>query len=523
VKSAQRKSGAKKCKNQANSVDSENQAMNISQHIERAATFFPDKPAIIFEGTSLSYRVFNARIQRLANALAANGVGRGDCVALYLPNIPAFAICYLAVVRIGAIALSINSMYKSEELKYILNDSGSVLVVTTGDLLPNIPLADCPRIKRVIVCEGDPQEHPTLDEWIEKASDQRSLADMNPNDPAVLLYTSGTTGFPKGATLTHGNVVSNAWATVHHAGYTHEDRLILFLPLFHVFGQNFIMNAAFQACATLVLHRRFVPDLAIDSIRRDRVSMFFAVPTIYIGLLNMPLTAETLASIRYEFSAAATMPREIAGRWTERFGRPVYEGYGLTECSPFACYNHDFRHKFGSVGTPIENTEIRIMDTNDNELPPGQWGEICIKGPGVMKGYWNKPEETRTALRNGWLHSGDIGMMDDEGYVFIVDRVKDMINVSGFKVWPAEVEQFLYKHPAVQEVAVYGLPHPEKGEMVVAAIVPREGVSATDEEIISYCRAHMAAYKAPGRVDFVPGLPKSATGKILKRALRDKN
>ncbi|MCU0591742.1 MAG: long-chain fatty acid--CoA ligase [Desulfobacterales bacterium] len=496
--------------------------MNITQHVERAAKFFPDKPAISFEGSTLTYRDLNARIDRLANALAANGVGRGQCVALYLPNIPAFAICYLATVRIGAIALSINSMYKSEELNYILNDSGSVLIATTGELLSNIPLSACPTVKQVIVCEGDPQGHPTLDDWLEQASDRRTHADMNPNDPAVLLYTSGTTGFPKGATLSHGNVVSNAWATVHHSGFTRDDRMILFLPVFHVFGQNFIMNATFQACATLVLHRRFAPESVLESIRRDRVTMFFAVPTIYIGLLNMALPDGALASIRYEFSAASTMPREISARWTERFGRPVYEGYGLTECSPFACYNHDFRHKFGSVGTPIENTEIRILDADDNELPLGQWGEICIKGPGVMQGYWNKPDETRQALRSGWLHSGDIGMMDDEGYVFIVDRVKDMINVSGFKVWPAEVEQFLYKHPAIQEVAVYGKPHPDKGEMVVAAIVLREDARATGDEIIAYCRSHMAAYKAPARVDFVSELPKSATGKILKRTLRDK-
>jgi long-chain acyl-CoA synthetase len=470
----------------------------------------------------LTYRDLNARVDRLANALKANGLSSGNCAALYLPNIPSFAVCYLATVRIGAIALSVNSMYKSEELNYILNDSGSKMIFTTGELLPNIPLAECPSVKRVIVCEGDPQGHPTLDDWIEKASDSRTVADMSPDDPAVLLYTSGTTGFPKGATLSHGNVVSNTWATVHHGGYTRDDRMLLFLPVFHVFGQNFIMNATFQACATLVLHRRFVPDTVLDSIRRDRVTMFFAVPTIYIGLLNMPLADDALASVRYEFSAAASMPREISARWTERFGRPVFEGYGLTECSPFACYNHDFRHKFGSVGTPIENTEIRILDADDQELPPGQWGEICIKGPGVMLGYWNKPDETRLALRSGWLHSGDIGMVDDECYVFIVDRVKDMINVSGFKVWPVEVEQFLYKHPAIQEVAVYGISHPEKGERVVAAIVLREGARATAEEIIAYCRSHMAAYKAPARVDFVSELPKSATGKILKRTLRDK-
>jgi long-chain acyl-CoA synthetase len=496
--------------------------MNISQHVERAAKFFHDRTAIIFEGIPLTYGGMNTRINLVANALRANGVGRGKCVALYLPNIPEFVICYLATVRVGAIAVSVNSMYKSGELNYILNDSGCVLIFTTGDLLPNIPFSECPSLKQGVVCEGDPQGRPTLDEWVAKGSSDRAMADMSPDDPAVLLYTSGTTGFPKGATLSHGNVVSNGWATVHHAGYKKEDRMILFLPVFHVFGQNFIMNATFMACATLVLHRRFVPERVLDSIRRDRVTMFFAVPTIYIALLNAPLPDEAFASIRYEFSAASSMPKEISARWTERFGRPVYEGYGLTECSPFACYNHDFRHKFGSVGTPVENFEIKIMDGDDHELPLGKWGEICIKGPGVMKGYWNKPDETRHALRNGWLHSGDIGTMDDEGYVFIVDRVKDMINVSGFKVWPAEVEGFLYKHPAVQEVAVYGQAHPEKGEVVVAAVVLKEGAKATGEEIVAYCRNHLAAYKAPARVDFVPELPKSATGKILKRMLRDK-
>ena len=495
--------------------------MNISQNVERAAKFFPEKSAIVFEGTQISYADLNARVNRLANGLKANRVGRGVCVALYLPNIPEFAICYLAAVRVGAIAVSINSMYKSEELKYIVNDSECVLIFTTGDLLPNIPLNECPSLKQVLVCEGDHQNNPTLEAWLEKGSSQGAALDMASDDPAALLYTSGTTGFPKGATLSHGNVVSNAWSAVHHAGFTHHDRMILFLPIFHVFGQDFIMNATFMACGTLVLHRRFVPDRVIDSIHRDRVSMFFAVPTIYIALLNMPLPNDGFSSIRYEFSAAATMPREISARWTERFGRPVYEGYGLTECSPFACYNHDFRHKFGSVGTPIENFEIKILDQDDNEMPVGKWGEICIRGPGVMKGYWKKPSETQHALRNGWLHSGDIGMLDDEGYVFIVDRVKDMINVSGFKVWPAEVEEFLYKHPAIKEVAVFGTPHPDKGETVAAAIVLKDGETLTSAEIIDYCRNHLAVYKAPARVDFLPELPKSATGKILKRTLRE--
>ena len=495
--------------------------MNIAQHIERAAKFFPDRPAIVFEGAQLQYADLNRQANRLANALRANGVRRRDRVALYLPNIPQFAVCYCASLKVGAVAVSISSAFKGEEVKYIVNDSGASQLFTTADLLPNVLRAECPSLKNVVVCLGDPQGNPSLDDWLSKGASDGKAVDMSPDEPALLLYTSGTTGFPKGATLSHGNVVSNMYATVHHAGYRRDDRMAAFLPLFHVFGQNFIMNATFNACATLALYRRFVPDAVLSSIERERVTMFFAVPTIYIGLLNMDLGKYDLSSIRYEFSAAATMPQEISRRWTERFGRPVYEGYGLTECSPFACYNHDFRHKVGSVGTAIENFELKILDEHDQERPLGQWGEICIKGPGVMQGYWGKPEDTARALRSGWLHSGDIGTMDDEDYVFIVDRVKDMINVSGFKVWPAEVEQLLYRHPAVKELAVYGAPDAVKGESVRAAIVLKDGAMATSEEIIAYCRERMATYKAPESVEFVKELPKSATGKILKRVLRD--
>ena len=456
----------------------------------------------------------------MANALAAHGVRRGDRVALYLPNVPQFAVVYCGALKAGAIAVSINAAFKREEVKYILNDSGAQVLFTAGDLLPNLPRADCPALRHIVVCLGDAQDNPALDEWLAKGAGAGKALSMAPDEPALLLYTSGTTGFPKGATLTHANVVSNIWATVHHAGYRPDDRLLLFLPLFHVFGQNFIMNAAFNACATLILHRRFVPDPVLDSIQRERATMLFAVPTIYINLLNMDLSKYDLSSMRYDFSAAAAMPQEISRRWTERFGRPVYEGYGLTECSPFACYNHDFRHKFGSVGAAVENFELKILGEQDDELPLGAWGEICIKGPGVMQGYWGKPEETRQALRNGWLHSGDIGAMDDEGYVFIVDRVKDMINMSGFKVWPAEVEQVLYRHPAVKELAVYGVSHPVKGESVKAAVVLKDGLTATSEELIAFCRERIAAYKAPESVEFVNELPKSATGKILKRVLR---
>ncbi len=235
----------------------------------------------------------------------------------------------------------------------------------------------------------------------------------------------------------------------------------------------------------------------------------------------MDLSRYDLSSIRYEMSAAATMPEQVSRQWFERFGRRVFEGYGLTECSPFACYNDRVEHRFGSVGRAVEGFELAILDEDDRELPRGEWGEIAIRGPGVMKAYWNRPEDSARALRSGWLHSGDVGRMDEEGYVYIVDRVKDMINVSGFKVWPAEVEKYLYRMPQVQEVAVYGLPHAEKGEQVAVAVVAKAGERLSAEDVIAYCRENIAAYKVPARVDVVAELPKSATGKILKRVLKD--
>ena len=494
--------------------------MNIANHVERIARTAPERKAIVFEGQDISYGALDTCAGALARSLRANGVRRGDRVALYLPNIPAFMLAYLAGQKAGAIVVSINSMFKSDEVKYILIDAGVKIVFTTAELLPNVPRSLCPALQQTVICEGQVANEIVLGDWLAAGKTRLRSEDMRPDDPAALLYSSGTTGFPKGVTLTHDNIVSNVRTTAKCSGFRGEDKLAVFLPLFHVFAQDFIMNAGFEVGATLVLFRRFVPEPVLEGIQRERVTMFFAVPTIYIALLGAGVAKEKLASIRYFFSAAATMPQEISRRWTEIYGQPVYEGYGLTECAPCAAYNHVSKHKFGSVGTAIEDFEVKIFDEKDQELPPGEWGEIVIRGPGVMKGYWGKPEDTAQALRTGWLHSGDIGRMDEEGYVFIVDRVKDMINVCGFKVWPAEVEQMLYRHPAVKEIAVYGIPDPLKGESVKAAIVLKEGTSASEQEIVDYCREKFAVYKAPAQVAFVKELPKSATGKILKRVLR---
>ena len=494
--------------------------MNIANHVERVARATPGRQAIEFEGKGISYGALDACAGALARSLRANGVRRGDRVALYLPNIPAFMLAYLAGLKAGAIVVSVNSIFKSEEVKYILNDSGAKVVFTTSELLPNVPRHECPSIEKTVICEGQAAGEIVLGDWLAAGKPALKTEHMAAGDAAVLLYSSGTTGFPKGVTLTHNNVITNVRAAVSCSGHSSTDRLAIFLPLFHVFAQNYIMNAGFEAGATLVLFRRFVPEVVLEGIQRERVTMFFAVPTIYIALLGANVPKEKLASVRYYFSAAATMPQEISRRWTETYGPAVHEGYGLTECSPCAAYNHVSKHKFGSVGTAIEGFEVKIFDENDRELPRGQWGEIVMRGPGVMKEYWGKPEDTAQALRGGWLHSGDIGRMDEEDYVFIVDRVKDMINTSGFKVWPAEVEHYLYQIPQIKEVAVYGLPDDLKGESVCAAVVLKDGAQLDADEVIDWCKEKLAAYKTPARVDIVKELPKSATGKILKRMLR---
>jgi long-chain acyl-CoA synthetase len=281
------------------------------------------------------------------------------------------------------------------------------------------------------------------------------------------------------------------------------------------------MNAGVLAGSTLYLHERFVPDEVVAAVPEQRITIFYGVPTIYIYLLNDErVTRERFGSLRICFSAAATMPGEVAERWQRRLGLPIVEGYGLTECSPFAAYNHELEYRGGSVGTPIENVEIKILDEADREVPVGELGEICIKGPNVMLGYFGRPDDTAQALRGGWLHSGDIGKVDADGYVYLVDRVKDMINVAGFKVFPRVVEEVLFSLPSVREAAVVGAPDPLYGEVVKAFVVPVDEAAADAEGLIAACRARIADYKVPRLVEFVPALPKSPTGKVLKRELR---
>lgn len=496
--------------------------MNVAHHVARAARIHPRHPAIVFEGASIDYATLDAHAGRLACSLIEAGVRPGDRVALYLPNVPAFPLAYLAIQRAGGIAVSLNPTLTADEVQYIVDDSGARVVFTVGDLVANVPQDRCRSVAHVVVCEGEAEGALPLAEWIAGTSTAGPLASRKANDPAALLYTSGTTGRPKGATLTVGNIVSNVRVTVQVMGFRRDDKVATFLPLFHVFAQNVMMNAAFEAGATLLLFRRFDPRTTLRTIEEERATLMFGVAPHYVALLAMRLEDYDLSSLRYEVAGAAPLPDELVHRWQARTGRPIYQGYGLTETSPLTNVNLPHQHRLGSVGRCVPGVQVRIVDTNDREVPAGEWGEICFRGPGVMQGYWNRPDASREALRGGWLHTGDIGRLDADGYLFIVDRVKDMINVAGLKVWPAEVEQVLYRHPGVHEAAVYGAAHRVRGEQVFADVVPRADARVAPDDIVAFCREHLAPYKVPHRVNIVDALPKSATGKVLKRVLRER-
>lgn len=496
--------------------------MNIADALERNRLFFPDHEAIVYDGQVWTYRRFWEEACRLGSALRSLGVNRGDKVCVFLTNCPEFILTYYACQKIGAVCVSISSMSKADEVAYMVGDSEGVVLVTEEGLLPQVPARDrIPGVRTVVSVDGSGGDRQWA-EFLASGSPELPTVYSDRDEGAAIIYTSGTTGKPKGVVLTHGNVVSNTNATKYMCDMRPDDRAICFLPIYHSFAQNFIFNSVVQAACTLVLHKKFELDAILESLQRDRITRWYAVPAIYIMVLNDPRADQAMKTVRYSFSAASSMPGEVARRWKERFGLTVVEGYGLTETTPFSTYNHEFRHKEGSVGTAVMNVEIRIADPEGNEVPRKDLGEIWIKGPNVMKEYYRKPEATAEAVVNGWLRSGDIGYMDEEGYVFIVDRLKDMIDSAGLKVWPREVEEILYAHPNVRECAVIGVPHPVFGESVKALVALRQPGKTTAEELIAHCKAHLADYKAPRIVEFLDELPKNPTGKILKRELRDR-
>jgi long-chain acyl-CoA synthetase len=494
--------------------------MNIAQSLERSAYHHPERTALVFRDRRWTYRELDGEASRLAAGLAGLGIQPGERVGLHLPNWPEFVFAYYAATKVGAVPLSLNVTYRAEELRYIVNDGEAAAVVTADPVAAQLPPRAALPSVRHLVRVGTPGPGEVAFRSLLGEGRLRAR-DLDRTETCAILYTSATTGRPKGVMLSHENVVSNVWSTTHHLRMTPGDRGLCALPLFHCFGQNFIMNALLHAGATLVLQERFVLEEFLAAIPAQGITLLYAVPTMYILMLGAELGRYDLGSLRLCFSAAASLPREAERQWKERTGHDIHQGYGLTESSPSACYNHDTAFRPGSVGTPIENVEMRVVDpvTGDPVLD-GEPGEIVIRGPNVMKGYFRNPEATAQAVRDGWLRSGDIGYRDADGYYFIVDRVKDMINVSGFKVFPREVEEVLYLHPGVKEAAVLGMPDPVRGEAVRAVVVAREGEAVDPAALQALCRERLASYKVPERVDFIAALPKNPTGKVLKKELR---
>lgn len=499
--------------------------MNIAASVERNSKFFPDTEAISFQGRSWTYSMLDEEASRAANALAQIGVRRSDKVCLFIGNRPEFIFIYYGCQKIGAVVVAISSLSKADEIEYMVNDSEAVAIITEEKLRNNIPPQNTlPKLKKVISVDAPYGQEDSWSALLKGAEAECRALNANPGDGAVIIYTSGTTGKPKGVVLTHANVISNTTAMKYMWDMRQDDRSLCFLPIYHSFGQNGIIVASVEAGSTIVLMKKFDLEEVIDTFGKAKITRWYAVPAVYIAVLNHPDTArvdKAFKTIRYCFSAAAALPVEILRQWEERFKVKVNVSYGLTETSPASTYNHEYRRKPGSVGTPMMNIEIGIFGQDGQELDAGQTGEIWIRGPNTMKEYYRRPKETAETLVNGYVRTGDIGYLDDEGYLFLVDRLKDMINSSGLKVWPREVEEVIYTHPNVSECSVIGVPNPVYGESILAAIIEKEPGKTAEKEIIDLCKSRLADYKAPHMVKFVSELPKTPTGKILKRVLRD--
>jgi long-chain acyl-CoA synthetase len=493
--------------------------MNIADIFAKAALYFPSKKALIFGNKSFTYGELNGIIDGIADYLIRRGLSKGDRVALYMANRPEWIMFYYGIAKIGAIPVCVSAAYKREETKGAVNESRPSIIVTSEDLIAELPSSnEIPSANSTIVIERD-------EAFQSLARGERTVKPLakkitTGDDTGAILFTGGTTGVPKGAMLTHSNILYTAQNVAYHERVIPEDVGICFMPLNHVFAQCHILNSFFCSCGTLVLFPGFDMDRVIAGIIEHQATRLYAVPTIFIRFLNSAETRKQLKSLRYAFSGGASMPAEIVRQWVDAFGIPIHEAYGMTETSSCVTFNHLFRHKIGSIGMPAGIVEVRVVDNDDNELKPGEKGEIVIRGPNVMKGYFEQPEETAAAMRNGWLHSGDLGEFDDEGYLYIVDRIKDVVITGGENVFPKEVEDILHQHPAVNECGVVGLPHPEYGEAVTAFVMLKPDKNVDEQTLISFCKKRMARYKVPKAIHFAADLPKTPQGKILRRELR---
>ncbi|NGQ96780.1 long-chain fatty acid--CoA ligase [Brevibacillus sp. SYP-B805] len=499
---------------------------------------FPERSAIYFKGEQLDYRTLASFVKRFAEGLRQLGIAQGDRVAIMLPNCPQYVVAYYGILQVGGIVVQISPMAVAGELEHYLGDSGAKAIVVFAPLLPVLEnVKNARELLGTIVVELPPTEaeypeHCVKFEALLACSEMDTPAAVRDADVAVLQYTGGTTGRSKGAMLTHRNLVANAYQSHfvmkrrEHEEEVEQERILTVIPLFHVYAMTVCMNIAILTGAQMILLPRFDLNEVLATIKETRPTLFPGVPTMYVAVNSHPqAVAYGISSIRLCVSGSAPLPVEVIKEFEEKTEGVIIEGYGLSEASPVTHFNPLEKRKPGSIGTVVPLTEARIVDLQEGttELGPHEYGELVIRGPQVMSGYWNLPEETARTIRDGWLYTGDIAARDEEGYYYIVDRKKDLIIAGGYNIYPREVEEVLYEHPDVQEAVVIGVPDAYRGETVKAVIVLRQGAALTSEEVEAYCREHLAAYKVPRIIEFREALPKTAVGKILRRLLREES
>ncbi len=526
----------------------------LHTNLEETARKYPDATATILMNAKMTYGQLNERVDRFAAALQQLGVKKGDRVAIYTANCPQFIISYYGALKAGAIVVTFNPLYAAREVEHQLKDSGAETMVVMSGFYPilkqvraNTPLKHAivtnikeyfpPLIKLLFTLakekkgghrqdiSGDANTY-WFQDLLDKAPAKPKPVEVKPSDTACFLYTGGTTGVPKGAELTHSNLMANCVACRHWMHDIQETKEVVLtaLPLYHSYGMTTCMNLAVYSAAAMLLipNPRDYADI-MKNINKHHPTLFPGVPTQYVAFNNFPgIEKYDVSSIRACMSGASGLPVQVQKRFQELTGARLVEGYGLSEASPVTHANPVYGdNRIGTIGLPWPDTEAKIVDleTGEKELGVGEIGELIIRGPQVMKGYWNMPEETAIALRKGWLYTGDIAKMDEDGYFQIVDRKKDMIIAGGFNIYPRDVEEVLYEHPKVMEAVVAGIPDPYRGETVKAYIILKEGQTATEEEIIAFCKDKIAKYKVPTAVEFRTELPKTIVGKILRRML----
>lgn len=517
---------------------------SIYQVLNTAASHCGDRPATAFLGAQLTYREIKTQADKLATALARLGIGKGDRVGVMLPNCPQYVISFFAIVRLGAIVANVNPIYTPREVELVARDSGMRWLITLDVLAPvSQSIQAHTKLEQIITTSVQAFSHDhrhapaapagtlSFSELIESVAqpDLPSVAIKAEADVAALVYTGGTTGTPKGAMLTHHNLFAAAvqcqvWGQeFFHRG---SERFLLVVPYFHVYGLVVGLVYGTWMGAWQILIPKYDVNMLLAAVNTYEPSFFPGVPTLFISLLNHHEAPHSkLGAIRRLNSGSAPLPVEVIERFEAMSGAALFEGWGMTETSALGTSTAMLAERRpGSIGFPVPNTEMKIVDleTGATEVPLGETGELCIRGPQIMKGYWNKPEETAQVLRDGWLYTGDVARMDEQGYFYLVQRKKDLILVSGYNVYPNEIEDVLFTHPAIKECAVIGVPDQYRGEAVKAFVVLKEGAAATAEDLQAFCRERLAKYKLPTFIDFLEALPKSAVGKVLRRELRER-